>query len=219
MFCVKSFLFLVGLMFCGNFSCSVSPTEKSHSFNNLIDTSSAETVTSASTSDSTLRTASSTGRTTTKMSSEESTTVQPSLSTTVIDSTTDETSRGTVSESPSTSTTSEAPDECELKGACKVDGDFLALGECENCYCRCAYNSSTTLEWKKLCCDTDPPSVFDPYAWPNPNSCDTCEHMEIVLGKCTNDGNYCSGSNKQNSSFTGNTILFFIIAKFFCNSI
>ena len=100
MVCVKTFLLLVGFIFCGNFSCSVSLIEKSHSFNNLIDTSSAETVTSASTSNSTWTTASSTDRTTTKMSSEESTTVQTSLSTTATDSATDETTQETMSGSP-----------------------------------------------------------------------------------------------------------------------
>ena len=177
MICVKSLLVMVAFMFCGNFSYTVSVIEKSHSFINLIDTSSAETVTFDSTSETTLRTTTSADRTTTKMSSEESTTDQTSLSTKTTDSATDETSRETVSESSSTSVTSEAPDECKSKGACEVVGAFSALGECENCYCQCAYITSAIPEWTKMCCQTDPPSVFDQNSWPNPNTCDTCEHM------------------------------------------
>jgi len=213
MLCVKSFLFLVGFMFCTNFSFSVCLIEKSHIFNNLIDTSSAEIVTSASTFKSTLRTTTSADRTTTTISSEESTAVQPTLSTKTTDSATDETSHETVSESSSTSGTSEAPDECQSKGACEVVGDFLALGECENCYCICAYITSQDVpEWTKKCCPEDTP-IFDPDAQPNPNVCNTCENMEIK-GKCT-----CSGSNKQNFSFAWKEILFFTIAKFIFNSL
>ena len=209
MVCVKFFPIFVGFIFCGNFSCSVSLKEKLHSFNNLTDTSSAETVPFAPTSYSTLRTTSNTDRKTTRMSSEESATDQPSLRNEQTESGTEETPQETVSESSSTSATSDAPDECEAKGACEL-GTFIALGECENCYCQCAPTSLNTFQWKKFCCATVPPSVFDPNASPNPNACDTCEHMEL-LGKCTNDENYCSGSNKPSFSFTWKSILLFMI--------
>ena len=66
-------------------------------------------------------------------------------------------------------------DECEMKGSCNSLSDFLPLGKCENCYCRCSANSITTMQWIKLCC---PPNlVFNPEATPNPNACDTKDHI------------------------------------------
>ena len=70
------------------------------------------------------------------------------------------------------------PDECQLKGHCNITIDrFWSLGDCLNCYCQCAYNTSTSAQWIKNCCN--PGEVWNPNAWPNPNACDKPERMEI----------------------------------------
>ena len=132
---------------------------------------------------------------------------------TTVSSTTYTSSQETVTNTSSTATTTKELDECELRGACEVEGDFLAIGECQNCYCQCAQ-----LQWTKQCCTMDPPSAFDPDAWPNPNNCDTCDHIES-LGKCT-----CSWVNRTSTTVVNssrqilssplNIILFFIMPIF-----
>ena len=77
----------------------------------------------------------------------------------------------------STFTTTQSPDECKLKGHCDTIGSFLSLGDCLNCYCQCAYNTSTSAQWTKNCCN--PGEVWNPNAWPNPDSCDNPKQMEI----------------------------------------
>ena len=76
------------------------------------------------------------------------------------------------------------PDECQLKGHCNMTIDsFLSLGDCLNCYCQCAFNTSTSAQWTKNCCN--PGEVWNPNARPNPNTCDLLERIEICTGKST----------------------------------
>ena len=78
----------------------------------------------------------------------------------------------------STLPSTQSPDECQLKGHCNMTiNSFLSLGDCLNCYCQCAWNTSTSAQWTKNCCN--PGEVWNPNAWPNPNSCDIPEKMEI----------------------------------------
>ena len=78
----------------------------------------------------------------------------------------------------STLPSTQSPDECQLKGHCNMTiNSFLSLGDCLNCYCQCAWNTSTSAQWTKNCCN--PGEVWNPNAWPNPNSCDNPEKMEI----------------------------------------
>ena len=92
--------------------------------------------------------------------------------------------KSSISEGSSASYTSstlpstQSPDECQLKGHCNMTiNTFLSLGDCVNCYCQCAWNTSTSAQWTKNCCN--PGEVWNPNAWPNPNSCDIPEKMEI----------------------------------------
>ena len=58
------------------------------------------------------------------------------------------------------------PNGCEAIGTCDTAIDtFHTLGACENCYCQCAQNL-----WVQQCCPGG--QVWNPDAWPNPNSCD-----------------------------------------------
>ena len=65
-----------------------------------------------------------------------------------------------------TSMSTSEPTRCQLIGHCNTTGSFLPLGDCENCYCYCGPGNI----WDQLCCS--PGLVFNPNAWPNPNSCD-----------------------------------------------
>ena len=193
------FSFLVSLISCCNFSSTISLTDN-------LTSSSAPT---GSTTHEKLKTTSQSKSSPSTISTEKSTTVS---------STTYTTSQETITNTSSTATTTQELDECELRGACEEEGDFLAIGECQNCYCRCAQ-----LQWTKQCCSLDPPSVFDPNAWPNPNTCDTCDHIES-LGKCNctwvssttpmSTTSQSRGSSKQILSSPLNLILFFILSIF-----
>ena len=182
------FSLLVSLISCCQFSSTICLTDNLTSSAAPTGSTKQETLTSTS-----------------QTSINPSSTISSEISTTV-SSTTYTTSQETVTNTSSTATTTKELDECEIRGACEVEGTFLAIGECQNCYCQCAQ-----LQWTKNCCPMDPPSAFDPDAWPNPDNCDTCSHMES-LGKCT--CSWVSGSSRQVSSKPFNSVLFFILPIF-----
>ena len=76
-----------------------------------------------------------------------------------------------VTNSSTVTTSTSKPDRCELKGECNITGSFLSLGTCENCYCFC----NPALRWSELCCP--PGLIWNPNAWPNPNSCDDPDNI------------------------------------------
>ena len=180
-----NFVLIIGLLLCINCSPSVTSTVNETTTDYSTVSSSQQSITSTPTKSTPSLT--STVKSTTVDSSTASSTHAPTTTTATI------------------STSSHVPDECELQGACEL-GEFLPLGECENCYCQCAANSSTTYQWKKYCCPSD--GIWNPNAWPNPNSCDTCENME----NCSCSGTSTISMNTL-ASITMKASLFFIITK------
>ena len=81
-------------------------------------------------------------------------------------------SLSTTTYATTTLTSTHQPDECELEGACNSTSEFfLPLGVCEHCYCQCSPYLNSTYQWTKQCCPEN--QVWNPNAYPNPNSCDT----------------------------------------------